>query len=150
MIICPGETFEVWECISNFIPHFIQYVITYPCGAGIPKPIHILTLTSVRICHRRSANHIWSIRYIVANRYGGLHIPQNRHNDVDNLDGVINKGYSDTRYSKCINSHNMAMAMGACLWDITEYWVDMMPTLSSLQQSWHHNNYRYSVILRVT
>ena len=25
-----GETVEVWEWISNFIPHFIMDVITYP------------------------------------------------------------------------------------------------------------------------
>ena len=24
-------TVEVWECISNFIPHFIMDMITYPC-----------------------------------------------------------------------------------------------------------------------
>ena len=26
-----GYTFEVWELISNFILHFTEYVITYPC-----------------------------------------------------------------------------------------------------------------------
>ena len=26
-----GETVEVWERLSNFIPHFIMDVITYPC-----------------------------------------------------------------------------------------------------------------------
>ena len=26
-----GATFEVWEWISNFIPHFTGHVITYPC-----------------------------------------------------------------------------------------------------------------------
>ena len=26
-----GWAFEVWEWISNFIPHFIGYMITYPC-----------------------------------------------------------------------------------------------------------------------
>ena len=26
-----GCTVKVWECISNFIPHFITDVITYPC-----------------------------------------------------------------------------------------------------------------------
>ena len=26
-----GATVEVYEWISNFIPHFIKYVITYPC-----------------------------------------------------------------------------------------------------------------------
>ena len=25
------RTVEVWECISNFIPHFTGHVITYPC-----------------------------------------------------------------------------------------------------------------------
>ena len=27
-----GCTVEVWEWISNFIPHFIMELITYPCG----------------------------------------------------------------------------------------------------------------------
>ena len=27
-----GTTIEVWERISNFIPHFIRDVITYPAG----------------------------------------------------------------------------------------------------------------------
>ena len=26
-----GATVKVWEWISNFIPHFIMEVITYPC-----------------------------------------------------------------------------------------------------------------------
>ena len=26
-----GATVEVWEWISNFIPHFTGHVITYPC-----------------------------------------------------------------------------------------------------------------------
>ena len=26
-----GATVEVWEWISNFIPHITKYVITYPC-----------------------------------------------------------------------------------------------------------------------
>ena len=26
-----GAAVEVWGCISNFIPHFIIHVITYPC-----------------------------------------------------------------------------------------------------------------------
>ena len=26
-----GATVDVWEWISNFIPHFTGYVITYPC-----------------------------------------------------------------------------------------------------------------------
>ena len=26
-----GSTIEVWEWISNFIPHFTMDVITYPC-----------------------------------------------------------------------------------------------------------------------
>ena len=26
-----GGTIEVWEWISNFIPHFTKHVITYPC-----------------------------------------------------------------------------------------------------------------------
>ena len=26
-----GVTFAVWECISNFIPHFTIDAITYPC-----------------------------------------------------------------------------------------------------------------------
>ena len=26
-----NSTFEIWEWISNFIPHFIKDVITYPC-----------------------------------------------------------------------------------------------------------------------
>ena len=26
-----GTTVEVWEWISNFIPYFIEYVISYPC-----------------------------------------------------------------------------------------------------------------------
>ena len=25
-----GEAVEVWEWISNFIPHFARYVITFP------------------------------------------------------------------------------------------------------------------------
>ena len=29
--IVNGCTVEAWGCISNFIPHFIMYVITYPC-----------------------------------------------------------------------------------------------------------------------
>ena len=28
-----GSTVEVWEWISNFIPHFIGHVVTYPCWA---------------------------------------------------------------------------------------------------------------------
>ena len=27
-----GTVFEVWEWISNFIPHFTGHVIAYPCG----------------------------------------------------------------------------------------------------------------------
>ena len=27
-----GEPIEVWEWTSNFIPHFITYVITYSCS----------------------------------------------------------------------------------------------------------------------
>ena len=35
-ITCPfpnfsGTTVEVWEWMSIFTPHFIMYVITYPC-----------------------------------------------------------------------------------------------------------------------
>ena len=26
-----GTTVEIWESISNLIPHFKMYVITYPC-----------------------------------------------------------------------------------------------------------------------
>ena len=26
-----GATVEVWEWISNFIPHFTRHLITYPC-----------------------------------------------------------------------------------------------------------------------
>ena len=26
-----GATIEVWKWVSNFIPHFIMGVITYPC-----------------------------------------------------------------------------------------------------------------------
>ena len=26
-----GAAVEVWECISNFIPHFTGHVITYTC-----------------------------------------------------------------------------------------------------------------------
>ena len=26
-----GTTVEIWELISNFIPHFTGRVITYPC-----------------------------------------------------------------------------------------------------------------------
>ena len=30
-LIFNGATVEVWELISNFIPHFTVHVITYPC-----------------------------------------------------------------------------------------------------------------------
>ena len=26
-----GATFEVWEGINNFMPHFTEHEITYPC-----------------------------------------------------------------------------------------------------------------------
>ena len=31
-----GATVEVWEWISNFIPHFTGHVITYPCWNRLP------------------------------------------------------------------------------------------------------------------
>ena len=35
-----ADTSFFWECISNFIPHFIMVVITYPCRGGW-KLIHV-------------------------------------------------------------------------------------------------------------
>ena len=34
--------FEVWEWISNFTPHFIGHVITYPCSSSSFRWYHIL------------------------------------------------------------------------------------------------------------
>ena len=39
-----GSIFEVWEWISNFIPHFVMDVITYPCCYSRRIVTTILTL----------------------------------------------------------------------------------------------------------
>ena len=31
-LMADDSTVEIWEWISNFIPHFTGCVITYPCG----------------------------------------------------------------------------------------------------------------------
>ena len=36
-----GTTVEVWEWISDFMPHFIMDVVTYPKGA----PVNMVTFT---------------------------------------------------------------------------------------------------------
>ena len=40
-----GCTVEVWEWISNFIPHFTGHVITYTCPTSImqQKPVECFT-----------------------------------------------------------------------------------------------------------
>ena len=52
-ITCPfpnfnGCTVEVWEWISNFIPHFTRHVITYHWSLGMDKWLH---LTFYQICN---------------------------------------------------------------------------------------------------
>ena len=48
-----GATVQVWEWISNFIPHFIMNVITYPC------------LIQISPCYHVSKKRLWRVTYMV-------------------------------------------------------------------------------------
>ena len=42
-----GCTVEVWEWISNFIPHFYEYVITYPCSMLVTEATAVYPMNDV-------------------------------------------------------------------------------------------------------
>ena len=55
-----GATIEVWEWISNFIPHFTGHVITYPCCETVlvKGPTDVLCTLSLH-SHTQIINSLW-------------------------------------------------------------------------------------------
>ena len=45
-----GCTVQVWEWISNFITHFIMYIIIYPCSKRVPMLLLFHTQSKQQCC----------------------------------------------------------------------------------------------------
>ena len=58
-----GATVEVWEWISNFIPHYTVYVITYPYW---DQSQSMLVKGATGVIHSRSMNNKANLRDLKA------------------------------------------------------------------------------------
>ena len=61
-----GATIEVWEWVSNFIPHFTGYVITYPCDQSYTMLVKGTLLGHLQT--RGAPRHIKSLAILLQQR----------------------------------------------------------------------------------